>query len=45
MSLVVFSHANSFPASTYRVLFRQLRARGFRVRADRVRQMQRPHCP
>ena len=33
MSLVVFSHANSFPASTYRVLFRHLRARGFKVRA------------
>ena len=33
MALIVFSHANSFPAGTYRVLFRQLRARGFRVRA------------
>lgn len=31
--LIVFSHANSFPASTYRVLFAQLRARGFRVEA------------
>jgi len=33
MSLVVFSHANSFPAATYGVLFRQLRSRGFLVRA------------
>ncbi|MBE7938972.1 MULTISPECIES: alpha/beta hydrolase [Ramlibacter] len=33
MSLVVFSHANSFPASTYAVLFRSLRARGFTVKA------------
>ncbi len=33
MPLIVFSHANSFAASTYRVLFRQLRARGFKVRA------------
>ncbi len=33
MSLIVFSHANSFPASTYAVLFRSLRARGFTVRA------------
>jgi len=33
MSLIVFSHANSFPASTYRVLFKSLRARGFAVRA------------
>lgn len=33
MPLIVFSHANSFPASTYRVLFRQLRARGFTVKA------------
>jgi pimeloyl-ACP methyl ester carboxylesterase len=33
MSLVVFSHANSFPASTYRVLFKQLRSRGFAVKA------------
>jgi pimeloyl-ACP methyl ester carboxylesterase len=31
--LVVFSHANSFPASTYRVLFDSLRARGFTVEA------------
>jgi pimeloyl-ACP methyl ester carboxylesterase len=33
MALIVFSHANSFPASTYRVLFRLLRARGYKVRA------------
>ena len=33
MSLIVFSHANSFPASTYGVLFKALRARGFTVRA------------
>ena len=33
MALVIFSHANSFPASTYRVLFRHLRSRGFKVRA------------
>ena len=33
MSLVIFAHANSFPASTYRVLFKHLRARGFKVRA------------
>lgn len=33
MALVVFSHANSFPASTYGVLFKSLRARGFTVRA------------
>ncbi len=33
MSLVVFSHANSYPAATYGVLFAQLRARGFTVRA------------
>ena len=31
--MIVFSHANSFPASTYRVLFRSLRARGFVVKA------------
>lgn len=31
--LIVFSHANSFPASTYRVLFAELRARGFRIAA------------
>ena len=33
MSLIVFSHANTFPASTYRVLFKSLRARGHAVRA------------
>jgi pimeloyl-ACP methyl ester carboxylesterase len=33
MSLIVFSHANSFPASTYGVMFRSLRSRGFAVRA------------
>lgn len=33
MSLIVFSHANSFPAGTYHVLFKSLRARGFTVRA------------
>lgn len=31
MSLIVFSHANSFPASTYGVLFEQLRAQGHTV--------------
>ncbi len=30
---LVFSHANSFPASTYRVLFAGLRQRGFKLRA------------
>ncbi len=33
MSLLVFSHGNSFPAATYRVLFEHLRARGFTVKA------------
>jgi pimeloyl-ACP methyl ester carboxylesterase len=33
MTLIVFSHANSFPASTYDVLFKSLRARGFSVKA------------
>jgi pimeloyl-ACP methyl ester carboxylesterase len=33
MSLIVFSHANSFGASTYRVLFKHLSARGFTVKA------------
>ena len=33
MALIVFSHANSFPAGTYRLLFKYLRARGFKVRA------------
>src|SRR5215218_4313265 len=31
--LIVFSHANSFPAGTYTVLFRHLRSRGFQVKA------------
>ena len=33
MSLIIFSHANSFPAGTYQVLFKQLRQRGFKVKA------------
>jgi pimeloyl-ACP methyl ester carboxylesterase len=33
MSLIVFSHANSFPAGTYAVLFEHLRTRGFQVAA------------
>ena len=33
MPLIVFSHANSFPASTYRVMFKSLRSRGFTVKA------------
>ena len=33
MSLIVFSHGNSFPAATYSVLFKQLRSRGFVVKA------------
>ena len=33
MSHIVFSHGNSFPASTYRVLLDSLRARGFVVDA------------
>ena len=32
-STIIFSHANSFPASTYKVLFKDLRARGFTVKA------------
>ena len=31
--LIIFSHGNSFPASTYGVLFQSLKARGFRVEA------------
>ena len=31
--MIIFSPANSFPASTYRVLFRSLRDRGFNVKA------------
>ncbi|MDH4480732.1 MAG: alpha/beta hydrolase [Rhodoferax sp.] len=30
---IVFFHGNSFPASTYRLLFKHLRARGFSVKA------------
>jgi pimeloyl-ACP methyl ester carboxylesterase len=33
MSTIIFSHANSFPASTYGVLFKSLKARGFSVKA------------
>ena len=33
MPLLVFSHANSFPASTYGVLFASLRERGYQVEA------------
>jgi len=36
MGLIVFSHANSFPAGTYQVLFRQLRSRGFVVKAPEM---------
>ena len=31
--LIIFSHGNSFPASTYGVLFQSLQARGFQVKA------------
>jgi pimeloyl-ACP methyl ester carboxylesterase len=31
--LILFSHANSFPASTYKVLFENLRKRGYTVKA------------
>ena len=31
--LLIFSHGNSFPASTYGVIFRSLEARGFTVKA------------
>jgi pimeloyl-ACP methyl ester carboxylesterase len=31
--VIIFSHGNSFPASTYSVLFRALRSRGLAVRA------------
>ena len=30
---LIFSHGNSFPASTYKVLFTELRRRGFKVKA------------
>ena len=33
MSSIIFSHGNSFPASTYRVMLDSLRARGWRVSA------------
>lgn len=33
MSLIIFSHGNSFPAATYNVLFKNLRSRGFVVKA------------
>lgn len=33
MPTIVFSHANSFPAATYQVLFKSLQARGFHVQA------------
>ncbi len=33
MSTLIFSHANSFPAGTYKLLFKSLRARGFTVKA------------
>ena len=33
MSTIIFSHANSFPASTYKVLFKDLRSRGYAVKA------------
>jgi pimeloyl-ACP methyl ester carboxylesterase len=33
VALLVFSHANSFPAATYGVLFKSLRSRGFLVKA------------
>ncbi len=31
--LIIFSHGNSFPASTYGVLFQSLKARGFQLKA------------
>lgn len=33
MPLIIFTHANSFPAATYRVLLDSLRARGYKVEA------------
>ncbi len=33
LGTIVFSHANSFPACTYKLLFKNLRARGFAVKA------------
>ena len=44
MSLIIFSHANSFPASTYGVLFKSLRGRGFTVRAPAML-AHNPHYP
>ena len=34
--LIIFSHANSFPACTYRVLFQDLRRRGYTVAAPEL---------
>ena len=31
--LIIFSHGNSFPGSTYGVLFHSLEARGFQIKA------------
>lgn len=31
--MIIFSHANSFPASTYGLIFKSLKARGFTVKA------------
>jgi pimeloyl-ACP methyl ester carboxylesterase len=33
LSLLIFSHGNSFPSATYGVLFKSLRSRGFLVKA------------
>lgn len=33
MARIIFSHGNSFPASTYSMLFQSLKSRGFQVRA------------
>ena len=33
MSLIIFSHANSFGASTYGVMFKSLKARGFTIKS------------
>ena len=44
MAHIVFSHANSFPASTYRVLFQYLRERGLEVSAVE-RYGHDPHYP
>jgi pimeloyl-ACP methyl ester carboxylesterase len=33
MTQIIFSHGNSFPASTYNVIFKSLRARKFKVKA------------